>query len=218
MDMNQLLARSAELEARIASFLGLPLFDNSSRLRAVRSVASLGFEHAQSLKYLTAAGLCTSASALLRVQYESLVRAIWLHHCATNQDVELMLAELTHETAKQASKMPMLSRMLDEIEAKASHVPVASLREFKHYSWKPLSSYVHGGIHAVRRHGRGFPVELAVMQIRQSNGLLGLAGNLLLIIAGIPAEAGVMAGIYKEFTDCLPPAEPPCPKTIEPAH
>ena len=140
--MNQLLARSAELEARIAAFLGLPLFDDSSRLRAVRSVASLGFEHAQSLKYLTAAGLCTSAAALLRVQYESLVRAIWTHHCATDHDVELILAELTRETAKQASKIPMLSKMLDEIEAKAPHVPVASLREFKHYSWKPLSSYV----------------------------------------------------------------------------
>ncbi|MGV8675548.1 DUF6988 family protein [Pseudomonas aeruginosa] len=218
MDMNQLLSRSAELEARVAAFLGLPLFDESSRLRAVRLVASLGFEHAQSLKYLTAAGLCTSAAALLRVQYESLVRAIWMHHCASDQDVELMLAELTRETAKQASKIPMLSRMLDEIEAKAPHVPVAGLREFKHYSWRPLSSYVHGGIHAVNRHGRGFPVELALMQIRHSNSLLGLAGNLLLIIAGIPAEAGIMAGIYKEFADCLPPAEPPCAPQVEPAH
>lgn len=218
MDMNQLLARSAELEARVTGFLLLPLFDESNRLRAVRAVASLGFEHAQSLKYLTAAGLCTSASALLRVQYESLVRAIWMHHCATEQDVELMLAELTRESAKQASKIPMLSRMLDEIEVKAPHVPVDSLREFKHYSWKPLSSYVHGGIHAVNRHGRGFPMELALMQIRHSNGLLGVAGNLLLIIAGIPAEAGIMAGIYKEFADCLPPAEPPCPRSAETAH
>lgn len=218
MDMNQLLARSAELEARVTGFPFLPLFDESNRLRAVRAVASLGFEHAQSLKYLTAAGLCTSASALLRVQYESLVRAIWMHHCATEQDVELMLAELTRESAKQASKIPMLSRMLDEIEVKAPHVPVAALREFKHYSWKPLSSYVHGGIHAVNRHGRGFPMELALMQIRHSNGLLGVAGNLLLIIAGIPAEAGIMAGIYKEFADCLPPAEPPCPRSAEPAH
>lgn len=218
MDLNQLLGRSAELEARIAEFLGLPLFDGSSRLQAVRSVASLCFEHAQSLKYLTAAGLCTSAAALLRVQYESLVRAIWMHHCASDQEVEFMLAELTRETAKQASKIPMLSRMLDEIEAKAPHLPVAGLREFKHYSWKPLSSYVHGGIHAVHRHGRGFPIELALMQIRHSNGLLGLAGNLLLIIAGVPAEAGVMTGIYKEFADCLPPAEPPYPKKTEPAH
>lgn len=218
MDLNQLLSRSAELETRIATFLGLTLFDDSPRLQAVRSVASLGFEHAQSLKYLTAASLCTSAAALLRVQYESLVRAIWTLHCATDQEVELMLAELTHETAKQASKIPMLSRMLDDIEAKAPHVPVASLREFKHYSWKPLSSYVHGGIHAVHRHGRGFPIELALMQIRHSNGLLGLAGNLLLIIAGVPAEAGVMTGIYKEFADCLPPAEPPSPRTVEPAH
>lgn len=218
MDLNQLLARSAELEATVVGFLELPLFDDSSRLRAVRAVASLGFEHAQSLKYLTAAGLCTSAAALLRVQYESLVRAIWMHHCATDNEVELMLAELTYENAKQASKIPMLSRMLAEIEENAPHVPVASLNEFKHYSWRPLSSYVHGGIHAVNRHGRGFPMELALMQIRHSNGLLAIAGNLLLIIAGVPAEAGVMTGVYKEFADCLPPVEPPCLTRSEAAH
>lgn len=76
----------------------------------------------------------------------------------------------------------------------------------------------HGGIHAVHRHGRGFPMELALMQIRHSNGLLGLAGNLLLIIAGVPAEAGVMGKIYQEFADCLPPVEPPCAAQSEPAH
>lgn len=80
MDLDQRLARSAQLEARISDFLKLPLFDDSSRLRAVRAVASLGVEHTQSLKYLTAARLCTSAAALLRVQHESLARAIWMHH------------------------------------------------------------------------------------------------------------------------------------------
>ena len=49
-------------------------------------------------------------------------------------------------------------------------------------------------------------------------GNLGLVGNLLLIIAGIPAEARVMGNIHKEFADCLPPAEPSYPRTTEPAH
>lgn len=155
MEIDQLLARSALLEDRLASFLSLPLFESTSRLRASRSLASLGFEHAQSVKYLVAAGLCTSAAALLRIQYESLVRALWTFYVATDEQTELILQELTEQSAKKASKIPMLSQMLVEIEEKAPHAPVAHLKEFKHYSWRPLSSFVHGGIHAVNRHGKG---------------------------------------------------------------
>lgn len=218
MVIDQLLARSVVLEDRLASFLALPLLDGTSRFRAARSLASQGFEHAQSVKHLVAAGLYTSAAALLRVQYESLVRALWALYVASDNQAELMLAELTEETAKQASKIPMLSQMLEAIGEKAPHAPVAHLKEFKHYSWRPLSSFVHGGIHAVNRHGKGFPLELILMQIRHSNGLLGIAGNLLLILAGVTPEAGKMAGIHAEFKDCFPPAEPPYKRTTDPAH
>ncbi|SDR89489.1 hypothetical protein SAMN05216198_0706 [Halopseudomonas litoralis] len=218
MEIDQLLARSALLEDRLASFLSLPLFESTSRLRASRSLASLGFEHAQSVKYLVAAGLCTSAAALLRIQYESLVRALWTFYVATDEQTELILQELTEQSAKKASKIPMLSQMLVEIEEKAPHAPVAHLKEFKHYSWRPLSSFVHGGIHAVNRHGKGFPLELILMEVRHSNGLLGIAGNLLLILAGVPPEAGEMAGIYAEFKDCFPPVDPPFKRRSEPAH
>lgn len=218
MNIDELLARSAVLQAQLSGFLALPLVNEGVRLRATRSLASLGFEHAQSVKHLIAAGLYTSAAALLRVQYESLVRAIWVLYVATDHQAGLLLADLTDESAKQASKIPMLSNMIIEIEDKAPHAPVAHLKEFKHYSWRPLSSYVHGGIHAVSRHGKGFPVELVLMEVRHSNGLLGIAGNLLLILAGVPAEAGRMAVIYKEFQDCFPPIDPPFKRRADPAH
>ena len=218
MHFDKLLARSSMLEDRLVSFFALPLVDASSRRQATQALASLGFEHARSLKHLVAAGLYTSAAALLRVQYESLVRALWVHYVAKDGQVDLMLADLTQETAKQASKIPMLSQMLEEIEVKAPHAPVAHLKEFKHYSWRPLSSYVHGGIHAVNRHGRGFPPELVLAEVQHSNGLLGIAGNLLLVLSGVPQEAGTMVGIYTEFQDCFPANNPPYKRTAEPAH
>jgi hypothetical protein len=207
MDLDNLLSRSAVLEERIESLFALPMPIDSARIRAVLTITSLGFEHARSLKYLVAARLLTSSAALLRIQYESLVRAIWVFHCATDADAELIISELTQESAKRADKIPMLSKMLEEIERDAPQVPVAQLKEFKHYSWRPLSSFVHGGIHAVNRHSRGFPLELVCMQVRHSNGLLGLAGSLLLVIAGIPPERQIMATLYKEFEACFPPLE-----------
>ena len=218
MVIDQLLSRSALLEGRLAGFLALPLADGTSRLRAAWSLTSLGFEHAQSVKHLVAAGLYTSAAALLRVQYESLVRALWTLYVATDDQAELMLADLSEETTKKAGKIPMLTQMLAEIEEKAPHAPVAHLQEFKHYSWRPLSSFVHGGIHAVNRHGKGFPLELVLTEIRHSNGLLGIAGNLLLILAGVPPGAEKMACIYTDFNDCFPPADPPHKQRAEPAH
>ncbi|ELK4796400.1 TPA: hypothetical protein L5Q98_002071 [Pseudomonas aeruginosa] len=218
MQLDQLLLRSAVLEGELGGFLGLPLANSSGRLRASQALASLGFEHAQSLKHLVAAGLHTSAAALLRAQSESLVRALWMLYVASDAEAELMVAELTHETAKRASKSPTFSKMLDEIEEKAPHAPVAHLREFKHYSWRPLNSFVHGGIHAVNRHGRGFPLELVLTLVKHSNGLLGMAGNLLLILGGVPPEAGKMASIYREFSDCFASADPPYRRTTDPAY
>lgn len=205
MYFDQLLSRSAVVEAKVASLLALSPANNSSRLVAVRAVASVGFEHAQSLKHLVAAGLYTSAAALLRMQYESLVRAIWVLYVATEKQAELLLADLTRETAKKANNIPMVSQMLAEIEQKAPHAPINQLKEFKHYSWRPLSSFVHGGIHAVHRHGKGFPVELVRAAILHSNGLLALTGGLLQVIAGVPPEAGILKSIHAEFQDCFPP-------------
>ena len=163
-------------------------------------------------------GRYPSAAALLRVQYESLVRALWLLYAASEPQVDLMMAELTHESAKKANKIPMLSEMLIAIEEKATHAPVAHLNEFKHYSWRPLSSYVHGGIHAISRHGHGFPALLVETMTKHSNGLLGIAGNLLLILAGIPASEGRMAEVYREFEGCLPMLNPPFQKTTTAAY
>lgn len=56
------------------------------------------------------------------------------------------------------------------------------------------------------------------MQVRHSNGLLGIAGNLLLILVSVPPAAGKMTGIYTEFKDCFPPADLPYKRTAEPAH
>lgn len=218
MGLDKLLMRSAILEEQLAEFFGIPLANASDRIQACQALASLSFEHSQSLKHLIAAGLYTSAAALLRVQYESLVRALWVLYVASDSDAELMVAELTDETTKRASKIPMLSKMLDEIEEKAPHAPIGHFREFKHYSWRPLSSFVHGGIHAVNRHGRGFPTELVFTLVLHSNGLLGMAGNLLLILGGVPPEAGTMASIYRDYADCFPSANPPYQRTTEPAH
>jgi hypothetical protein len=78
------------------------------------------------------------------------------------------------------------------------------LIEFRDHQWKPLSSYVHGGIHAIHRHGNGYPLQLMLNAIKSSNGLLFMASMLLVILRGDEQFAGRLPAIQLQFKDCLP--------------
>ncbi|MES9905808.1 MAG: hypothetical protein ABW168_24445 [Sedimenticola sp.] len=154
---------------------------------------------------LIVSGNFTSAVGLLRLQYEALVRAMWLLYAASDTAVEKLSVELTHDGARKSEKIQMLSEMLSKLEGKAPVEALSMLLEFKQYSWKPLSSFVHGGIHAINRHSKGYPVMLLKQALRASNGVSLMVGMLLVILSGDPAQRGKIPEIQREFADCLPP-------------
>lgn len=78
------------------------------------------------------------------------------------------------------------------------------LQEFKEYSWKPLSSFVHGGIHAISRHSKGYPKALLIQLLKVSNGVSAMAGMLLVILSGDARQQGKIPAIQLAFSDCLP--------------
>jgi len=180
-------------------------FDDSPRLVASRILCSVALEHAESAKLLIVSGNFTSAVGLLRLQYEALVRAMWLLYAASDAAVEKLAAELTDEKAKKAERIPMLSEMLSKLEGKVPAEPLSMLLEFKQYSWKPLSSFIHGGIHAINRHSKGYPAPLLDQALRASNGVSLMVGMLLVILSGDPAQRGKIPKVQVEFADCLPP-------------
>jgi len=78
------------------------------------------------------------------------------------------------------------------------------LVQFKGVSWHAMNSFVHGGIHPLRRHAEGFPVALALQVLRNSNGLLTMTGMALAVLTGDEAITKPMSRIQPEFADCLP--------------
>jgi hypothetical protein len=151
--LNALLTRSAELHDTLDGFLGLALYEAGPRSRVSRVMCGISFEHAESVKILTASANFTSAASLLRRQYESVVRALWVHYAASDSFVEKLATSLSVEAEGKASKLPMLSEMLEKLESKAPPEAVGPLNEFREHQWKPLSSFVLGGLHAIHRHG-----------------------------------------------------------------
>jgi len=204
--MNQLLSRSAELEERLLSFFSVELKSGEDRMTVSRIMCSVSFEHAESLKMLLVANNCTSALGLLRLQYEALVRGMWIMYAANDNTVAKLSAELTNESARRAANsMPMLSEMLTKLEGKAPEEAMKLLLEFKEYSWKPLSSFVHGGIHAVHRHSTGYPVAFLQQLIKVSNGVSLMVAMVLVILINDRSQSGKVAALQQEFADCLPP-------------
>ncbi|MCO1337211.1 hypothetical protein MO867_23100, partial [Microbulbifer sp. OS29] len=72
---------------------------------ASRVMCSIAFEHAESAKMLISAGNLTSATGLVRLQYEALVRAMWLRYAASDIAVSKLTSELTRETATRANNL-----------------------------------------------------------------------------------------------------------------
>lgn len=202
--MDTLLARSAEFESHVIRMLSLTNVTPFQRVRLSRIMCGVSLEHAESLKILLVSGNFTSAVSLLRLQYESIVRGIWALYAATDIQVEKLTADLTDKAAKRADRMPLLAKMLQMLSSTAPIQAIAPLEEFKKYSWKPLSSYVHGGIHAIDRHSKGYPLQLIEQTLRASNGLCGVVGMFSAVLSDSQENVSEMSNLYKQYADCLP--------------
>ncbi|PJL14484.1 hypothetical protein B9Y72_00370 [Stenotrophomonas maltophilia] len=200
--MEDLLNRSALLRQAILSTVDHPLADDSSRLLASMDAALLSLEHAAALRTLLQAGMASSAMALMRCQYESFTRSVWILHCATEEQVELL--SLPPEAGTSEKGLPMLSKMLEafaQVPLLANLLP--RLVELKAYAWSPLNSFVHAGVHALRRSRDGFPTPLAINVIRMSNNMSMMAGQHLAILTGIPALQKEVLRLNETYAGCL---------------
>ncbi len=204
MDLNKILMESAKLDERLHEFLINAHTHDPERERCCAILCGISFEHARSLKMLMAMGNHTSATGLMRLQYEALVRGMWAYWTAPDAMVSKLMADLTEESARVANKIPMAGEMLDALKGTAPKEATELLFEFREYSWKPLSSFVHGGIHAVDRNSKGYPLPLLVQMLKSSNGVSIMAAMVLVILSKNPAHRGKLPALQREFALCLP--------------
>jgi len=141
---------------------------------------------------------------MLRLQYEAVVKAIWLLYAASDNAIEKLLAPLTLESEQIANNgLPCFSDMMKKIEKREPPGVHRHLSEFRDYSWRPLNSFVHSGIHAVNRHKDGYPVALLYSAIRQSNNLTHMSAIALACLLESGDFTMSVANIYKKYPDCL---------------
>ncbi|MGJ8660590.1 MAG: DUF6988 family protein [Bacteroidota bacterium] len=204
--MSTLLDRSIELNVSLSKILNQDVNQSSSKEVVSKSLCLVSREHSTSITILVSNRRGISSLCLLRSQYEALVRMLWVYYVASDNVIEKLAAELTENSVRQSSnKMKMLSEMLTELEGKAPKEAMTLLLEFKDYSWKPLSSFVHSGMHASQRKMIGMPMELVANAVKQSNALLLMAAMMMVIISQSQKYVGRLPKYQKVFADCLPP-------------
>jgi len=199
-----MVKRSLEIEKILVKLLDLPHRDVSLRTESCKVMCSVAFEHGESAKFLLGAGNFTSAIGIIRLQYEAIVRAIWLCYAATDYAVNKLMTDLNHESSKKAEKLPMVSQMLTSLEGKAPTAMLQQLLDFKEYSWKPFSSYIHGGIHVVHRQSTGYPKPLIIQVLKASNGLSMMVGKMLLTLIEDVSVSESMLELQQMYSSYLP--------------
>ncbi|NQD36002.1 hypothetical protein HPT27_03135 [Permianibacter sp. IMCC34836] len=210
MDIETMLQRSLELERALVNLIETVPPATNKRAVVVRNLCKLSFEHGNSTRLLIAHQNLISAIALIRLQYESIARAVWVLYAAAEHWVDLLNSDLTQESDEEANKLPSLQKMLNALPGVAGNNELIKellrmLDEFKRSAWKQLSSFAHGGIHAIRRSENGLPRPLLEEAIKMSNGLLIMVGIVMVVLSRDSRLYGSVPAIQRDFRECLPP-------------
>lgn len=160
--------------------------DNATRVPGV--LLDLCLEHHVGIVHLTTGRMSGSAFALIRAQFESLVRALWLYLCAQPE-------ELTAFVEKDA--LPLnFGQMIEAVE-KHSDFSDKVLSGIKMQVWKAMHGYTHGGMHQIARRIKADSIEPnykpeEIIEVLRASGLFALMALL---------QIGRLAGSDQVITD-----------------
>jgi hypothetical protein len=118
------------------------------------------------------------------------------------------MAPLSLESQQVAKKLPGIADMLAALEVSGPRGAAALLSKAKARLGDGLNSYIHGGIHPFQRSKSGYPVQLLMDVLKNSNAMTMLT---LLVLAEITTSSEVLelrAGLHDEFGELLPELEP----------
>lgn len=194
-----------ELAERLFQLIDLPLFDDSARLVVSDVACSMSLEHWSATRSLLKTGMLPPAAIVHRAQFEALLRSIWILYAASEVQLSKLSAELTIETEQNAKNLPQTTDMMAAVNKKGPPQACEALNRFKENSWKVLNSYVHTGIHPIKRHAEGYPIQLIESIARNANGLAILSAMQAAVLSGVQPLQREILDLASHYPDCMPP-------------
>lgn len=195
-----------ELAGKLFPFIELPLIDESDRFVVSGVSCSMSLEHWRATLSLLKGGLLPSAAVVHRAQFEALLRSVWALYAASDEHLKRLSALLTLESEQNAKNLPQVANMMTSLGKKGPPQAFDALNRFKENSWKALNSYAHAGIHPIKRHAEGYPVQLLENIARNSNGLAVVSAMQTVALAGMQPLQQEILNLASQYSDCMPPS------------
>jgi hypothetical protein len=201
--IDALMKRSECLNRDLSAAFEHGPVNGSKRVNSSWGMCLIATEHANSLRQLVKCGNYTSATCILRLQFEALTRAIWLFYSASDQRVENMFYNLVR-LSKHAEQQPNNADMIKSLFGVAPSSTILLVVEFRNMKWKELRSYVHAGIQAFQHHSDGYPSQFVVETIKYSNALLLTTAKTTGVLSGQDSSKKDILLIQNKYMDCFP--------------
>lgn len=205
MQLQHALAESDAIADEIRALVDLLLCNDSGRVAVADVACSLAFEHWHALRLLLKARLLPSALVVHRSQFEAVLRSVWLTYAASDAEVSKLTASLDLEAEQAAKNVAQTQNMMDALAKSGPKEAYAALSRFKDQSWKALNSYVHAGIHPLRRHAEGYPEQLMQNVLRNANGLAVMAAMHSVVLSGAQPLQRELLQMAERHSSCMPP-------------
>jgi hypothetical protein len=205
MPPSAIFEESNLLADELRALIAVPRFDDTPRIKTSDVACSLSLEHWAAARTLLRSGLLPSATVVHRAQFEALVRSIWLFYAASDDRISKLGTTLSRESEAAANHMPMTAYMMRDLEKSGPPQAYDALNRFKSNSWNALNSYVHAGMHPIRRHEDGYPVQLLHDVLRNANGVAVVSCMQAAILSGQPSLQGRVLAVAGQYPSCMPP-------------
>lgn len=204
--LEKILARSNELHAIITHEIYSVDRDRLIRSVLTKSLSGISFEHSNSIIHLMVVNNYTTAVSLLRLQYEAVARAMWIHFAA--KDTFLAKYAAPTDIKKLPPDFPTITEMIEHISSGSVKGPGEMLSSFKEVTWSGMNSYVHNGFLPIERFINGYPEALLIQIVESSNALNIMIAMVLARMSEDYSLVNLVKQLQIDYKDSLPSLVP----------
>ncbi|MEZ9370446.1 DUF5677 domain-containing protein [Shewanella sp. 10N.286.51.B2] len=121
--------------------VGIKIETSKVSVKAAATLFAVTLDHSQGIKNCLIGEAYPPAFSLLRVLFETYIRAMWLEKCADEKQLEKFINE--DEVVSKKNKKLYFKDMILEVES--LHEFPAYFSEIAKYTWNGLNSFTHSG-------------------------------------------------------------------------
>lgn len=175
------------------------------------AASRLADEYAEAAIALISTGFFAPAFTLLRPQFESMVRGIWILYVASDDWIKKLSAPLSNDAVQDASDQMGLAKLLKHLESSES-VPrhlYQQLCSYQESISKIANGFSHAGYPAIAIIKHGTRADLVYKFLVSFNAISLINTNLMVASTGQLEAIPMIRKVWVSYSDVLPIAEGP---------